>query len=350
METTEPIREARRLTRPRDGRWLGGVAAGLGTYFDLNPAIYRIAFVALSLAGGTGILLYIAAWLVIPEEGRQDSIVAVALKRERDRPGRAIGLALLAFIGILALGEASVWPDPGNVWLAAAIAGAALVWWQVGARRAAAGGEATATESVPRVRSASLFPLVAGALLIVAGVLALLDIGGAWNVDWRFVLGGMVIALGASVAAGAAAGRSVGSVLALGVLVLAALALTVAVRVPLFAGIGDRVEHPSSVAALHTKYTLGIGDFEVNLADVALPAGETHVKATVGIGDLTVHVPAGVTVDVDGRASGGQVVIFGRVDEGTSVRSRFHDSGSERGRVLVLDARVGFGRVTVVRG
>ena len=62
------------------------------------------------------------------------------------------------------------------------------------------------------------------------------------------------------------------------------------------------------------------------------------------------HVPAGVTVDVDGRASGGQVVIFGRVDDGTSVHSRFHDSGSDSGRVLVLDARVGFGRVTVVRG
>ena len=76
METTETIRETRRLTRPRDGRWLGGVAAGLGAYFDLSPAIYRIAFVALSLAGGTGILLYIAAWLVIPEEGQADSIAA----------------------------------------------------------------------------------------------------------------------------------------------------------------------------------------------------------------------------------------------------------------------------------
>jgi phage shock protein PspC (stress-responsive transcriptional regulator) len=125
METTETIREARRLTRPRDGRWLGGVAAGLGAYFDLSPAIYRVAFVALSLAGGTGILLYIAAWLVIPEEGEQDSIAAVALKRERHRPGRAVGLALLAFVGILVLGEASFWPDPGNVWLAAALAGAA---------------------------------------------------------------------------------------------------------------------------------------------------------------------------------------------------------------------------------
>src|SRR5436189_6444791 len=113
METTEAIREARRLTRPRDGRWLGGVAAGLGAYFDLNPAVYRIAFVALALAGGTGILLYVAAWLIIPDEGEEDSIAASVLKRNRGRPGRAIGLAVLAFAGILVLSEARFWPSPG---------------------------------------------------------------------------------------------------------------------------------------------------------------------------------------------------------------------------------------------
>ena len=56
METTETISEPRRLWRPRDRRWLGGVCAGLGRYFDLNPLIYRIVFVALALAGGTGIV------------------------------------------------------------------------------------------------------------------------------------------------------------------------------------------------------------------------------------------------------------------------------------------------------
>ena len=349
METTETIREVRRLTRPRDGRWLGGVAAGLGAYFDLNPAIYRIAFVALSLAGGTGILLYVAAWLVIPEEGEQDSIAAVALKRQRDRPGRAVGLALVAFVGILALGQASIWPDPGNVWVAAALAGAALVWWQVsghGGERVVRGAAAPA----PSVRRASLFPLAAGALLVVIGVIALLDAGGVWNADWRFVLGGMVVGCGALVAAGEVTGRKVGSVIGLALLLVAALAVSLAVRVPLFAGIGDRVEHPTSVATLDSRYELGIGDFNVNLADVPLAPGETHVKTTLGIGDLTVHVPAGVAVEVDGRASAGQVVLFGHIDDGTSVHSFARDAGSTPGRVLVLDARVGVGRVTVVRG
>src|SRR3954463_8070775 len=131
METTETLREPRRLVRPRDRRWLGGVAGGLGGYFDLSPTIYRIAFVALSLAGWTGILLYIAAWLVIPDEGEADSVAASLLKREHDHPARSIGIAVLAFAAILVLGSANLWPDPGNVWLAAALAGAALVWWQL---------------------------------------------------------------------------------------------------------------------------------------------------------------------------------------------------------------------------
>ena len=73
-----PGAEARRLSRARDGRWLGGVCDGLGRYFGLSPMIYRIGFVALSLAGGTGILLYVAAWLVMPDDGVEDSIAAGA--------------------------------------------------------------------------------------------------------------------------------------------------------------------------------------------------------------------------------------------------------------------------------
>jgi hypothetical protein len=206
------------------------------------------------------------------------------------------------------------------------------------------------TPAVARKRRASIFPIAAGALLIAVGTIALLDAGGVWNADWRFVLGGMVVALGGLVAAGAATDRSVGGVIGIGVLLALALALTLAVRVPLFAGVGDRVEHPTTVEALDSSYRYGIGDFNLNLADVPLASGETHVKTTLGIGDMTVHVPYGVAVDVDARASGGQIVIFGHIDDGTSVHSRVHDSGTIPGRVLSLDARVGFGRLTVVRG
>lgn len=340
MDTTETIRETRRLTRPREGRWLGGVAAGLGAYFDLNPAIYRIAFVALSLAGGTGVLLYIAAWLVIPAEGEDDSIAAAALKQSRDRPSRAVGLALVAFVAVLALSSAHFWPRPGNLWLAAALGIGALVWWQV----------STHPGSEAPLRRGALFPVALGCLFAVVGGVAVLDAANVWNADWRIVLGAMVLATGALTAVGAATGRRVGAIVALDALLVLALALTLFVRVPLFAGIGDRAAHPASIAALDRSYKLGIGNFDVDLSDVPLPAGETHVKATLGIGDLSVLVPRDVTVVVDGRASAGEVTILGEHADGTSVHKSVADAGRAPARVLVLDARVGLGRVVVTRG
>ena len=131
-ELGPPAAEPRRLTRSRESRWLGGVCAGLGRYFDLSPTVYRIAFAALALAGGTGVLLYVAAWLVIPDEGTEDSIAAQSLKEHRERPWLLVGVALLALGAILALSEAHVWPSPGNLWLAVALGGAAIVWWQLG--------------------------------------------------------------------------------------------------------------------------------------------------------------------------------------------------------------------------
>src|SRR5688572_30906950 len=92
----------RRLVRPLDGRWLGGVAAGLGRYFDVNPLVYRIAFAALAFAGGTGILLYVAAWLVIPGEQSQDSVAVNALREHRERPWLLLGVGLLLFGAVLA--------------------------------------------------------------------------------------------------------------------------------------------------------------------------------------------------------------------------------------------------------
>ena len=80
-----------------------------------------------------------------------------------------------------------------------------------------------------------LFPMAVGGLFAVIGSIAILDLAGAWNVDWSLVLGAMVVATGVLVAAGAATGRAVGAVVVLGVVLLAALAVALAVRVPLFA-------------------------------------------------------------------------------------------------------------------
>ena len=68
----------RRLERSSD-RILAGVAGGLGKYFELNPNFFRIGFVVLTLLGGAGILVYLAALLVMPAEGKERSLAEQVL-------------------------------------------------------------------------------------------------------------------------------------------------------------------------------------------------------------------------------------------------------------------------------
>jgi phage shock protein C len=56
----------RRVFRSRDDRVIAGVGGGLGHYLGIDPVLVRIAFVALAVAG-VGVLLYIVAWIAIPE-------------------------------------------------------------------------------------------------------------------------------------------------------------------------------------------------------------------------------------------------------------------------------------------
>jgi phage shock protein C len=63
------------LRRSVDGRVLGGVAAGLATHFGFEATHVRFAFLVLTILGGAGLPLYLAAWAIIPEEG---SDVAIA--------------------------------------------------------------------------------------------------------------------------------------------------------------------------------------------------------------------------------------------------------------------------------
>ncbi len=57
----------KRLTRSASDKMVAGVCAGLGQYFNLDPVLVRLIFVALALAGGPGLLVYIILWIVLPE-------------------------------------------------------------------------------------------------------------------------------------------------------------------------------------------------------------------------------------------------------------------------------------------
>lgn len=55
----------KKLYRSETDRKLAGVCGGLGEYFDIDPVIFRIAFVALFFVGGFGLLLYLIMWLAV---------------------------------------------------------------------------------------------------------------------------------------------------------------------------------------------------------------------------------------------------------------------------------------------
>jgi phage shock protein PspC (stress-responsive transcriptional regulator) len=56
-----------RMYRDPDHRVIGGVCSGMGAYWDIDPVIVRIIFVALALGGGLGVLVYLILYIVIPE-------------------------------------------------------------------------------------------------------------------------------------------------------------------------------------------------------------------------------------------------------------------------------------------
>jgi phage shock protein PspC (stress-responsive transcriptional regulator) len=286
----------KRLRRSRENRWIAGVSGGLAEYFGLHPAIYRVLFVALAFAGGTGILLYVAAALVMPAEGRDESPLSELLRRHRDRPWLVIVLALLALALMFALSDPGVGFGfgPGGVVLLLLLAIGVFVWSRA-ARRDARRREASGQGSV-RWRVAAVVGITA---VVLAGV-----------------VGGAIAAVGVK-----------------------------------GGGIGERVERPVSVSELERKYRLGFGHLELDLRGLELPRGETRVEASVGAGELDITIPSDVAVAVTADARWGEVDVLGRETDGRHARDRYVDPGFDSAaRRLVVEAEIrGPGEISVRR-
>ena len=64
------------LYRSKKDRILGGICAGLGEHLDIDPNIIRLIWAAVTiLSFGTGILVYILAWIIIPEQETDDAVL-----------------------------------------------------------------------------------------------------------------------------------------------------------------------------------------------------------------------------------------------------------------------------------
>lgn len=85
------------LVRPHQGRYLAGVCAAIGRATNTDPILWRVLLAVLGFFGGIGIVVYIAAWLIIPAEGDTASPVESMLGRGRS----SMSPVLVIILGIL---------------------------------------------------------------------------------------------------------------------------------------------------------------------------------------------------------------------------------------------------------
>jgi len=77
----EGVVARKRLVRPRQGRKIAGVCAGFAEYFDLDVTLVRVVWLVCTLFGLSGIIAYVAAWIVMPEEPKLALVPGEAVTR-----------------------------------------------------------------------------------------------------------------------------------------------------------------------------------------------------------------------------------------------------------------------------
>ncbi len=316
----------RRFERSSSDRIIGGVCGGLGRYFGIDAMLVRIGFVALALLGGTGLVIYAAALLLVPNDGE----VQPTQHSDRDRlivAGVAIALTVAGFglglFGGLGFGGAFV-PVAFLV-----LAGLAVYWFASGRRPSGAPGDV--------LRRAALgIGLLIGCAALAVGSFLASGLGGA------VVVAALVIASGAALVGAAFVGGARWLVLPAMAIALP-LAFVSAADIDLDGGFGERTERPATVAEMHDGYRIGAGELTVDLRDVELPAGDRQIKLGVGTGHVLVLVPQDVCVATTASIGMGAVQVFDRDSGGVDVDwsdGRRAPSGTPR---LVIDGEVGLG-------
>src|SRR5215207_317933 len=322
----------KRLVRTRGDRVIGGVAGGLGRYFNVDPIFFRIGAIALAFVGGAGLLLYLAALLLVPSEDGAAATVPGTQGRNR-------GLVIAGVVVLLIV----AWPFllGGGLLLAgigiplAILVGAGvLVWWVVS-------GEGPSGDAGDIARRAALGVgvLILCCLIACAGAFV-----AAAGPDW--IVPTLVILAGAGIVAGAFLKPVRWLVLPAITLALAA-GTVAAAGIDLDGGVGDRDYRPASAEDLRDRYELGIGELVVDLRDTDLPAGDVPLELDLGIGEARLIVPDDVCVATAADVGLGNVHVFGRDNGWIDVDLDERPDADADTTRLLLDAHVGVGEVRV---
>jgi phage shock protein PspC (stress-responsive transcriptional regulator) len=236
--------DIKRLERSSSDRMVAGVASGLGRYFDINASVFRLGFVVLTLLGGAGILVYLAAVLVMPVEGREQSIAAQVLAERSERPAPLIGLGLAGVALAVLLSRGDLWPAAGAGWVLILIAGLTILW--------------TSRESRRARRIAILFGGLAS-LVAIALVTAVVTAFAWFNVSLSDGVGDHTYQPATAAAVQPSYKVGVGK-------------------------LGIDLSHVPASAPVHVKANVGIGDLKI-----VVPRNATvTVNATAKVGDVNV--------------------------------------------------------------
>ena len=306
----------KQLRRSRSDRMVAGVSGGLGRYFDVNPVLYRVGFVVLALLGGAGILIYLAAALVIPDEGQErvDRRAGVARAPQTGRGGcsgsrSSHRLGDRAALAGALLGRAA---SPGCSCSSPGSSCSPLgprLWSEITTARARGrGGPAGApppAAAAARARSRSRPPCSACSSSRPACSAS--SPRRASTSRGRSRSRSRAGAVGVAVVVGAFLHLRVGGLVVIGALLGAAAILASTIDLKLDDGVGDRSYAPHDGRRRSTTRTSSASASSSSTSsNLALPPGEHHViTASVGIGHLLVTVPPGVAVHVESHVDWG---------------------------------------------
>ena len=325
---TEQAPQPRRLTRSGKDAIVGGVSSGLGRYFDIDPILFRIGFVALSFVGGLGVLVYIALLAFVPSDGTErpggtSRAAAVA-------GAVVLGVALVAF-----LGTPLFFFGPGLLVLGILALAAYLLWRAVGGSPGRDPGRAIARFFLVCLLGIAVLGAALGVGLVAA-------LGGGVAIASLAVVAGLAL-IGAAFAGGAR--WMIVPALAL----VLPLAVVAAADIDFEGGVGDRYYRVSSVSELRDDYQLGMGEMNLDLRDVELPAGRTDLNVDAGLAGVTVWVPRDVCVTSNITMGAGGALVLGREHVGLDLDVEEGGRPAAGQSQLHVQADVGVGAIEIVR-
>ncbi|MDQ3978411.1 MAG: PspC domain-containing protein [Actinomycetota bacterium] len=176
-----------RLLRSRENRLVAGVCAGVARTFGVDPLVVRVAVIALTLAGGVGVFLYVAAWALLPEAADEGAGLRPDGQGSRPEPSKyelsealAVGAIVLGVV-LLVRASGAAWFSDAVVWpVVLAGFGLAVLWRQADDEARPSLTGLVGSLDV-RSRRVALARVAVGVVLVVGGVSAFLAASNAFS-------------------------------------------------------------------------------------------------------------------------------------------------------------------------